>query len=200
MVQALLWTVFFWFLQQHTDTLINWWQIWDTLVANTTYIGGKYKVWGEKEQGECQVVRPGNQRQNQRSTPISSDAQALCHSQLWKTTPGTMPLWKTMHCSWQLGTLHCRWAYYCDPISKAWCTQSVRGISLYLYTQCYLLPGQFTLPVPLELYLGVTEMWQKRSAECVSEAVTQGGPRRSLSATGPASVLSLYLYDDHDNY
>ena len=59
---------------------------------------------------------------------------------------------------------------------------------------------QFALPVPLELYLGVTEMWQKRSAECVSEAVTQGGPRRSLSATGPASVLSLYLYDDHDNY
>ena len=60
--------------------------------------------------------------------------------------------------------------------------------------------GQFTLPVPLELYLGVTEMWQKRSAECVSEAVTQGGLRRSLSATGPASVLLLYLYDDHDNY
>ena len=58
--------------------------------------------------------------------------------------------------------------------------------------------GQFTLPVPLELYLGVTEMWQKRSAECVSEAVTQGGPRRSLSATGPASVLSVsYLYDDY---
>ena len=61
------------------------------LVANTKYIGGKYKVWGEKEQGECQVVRPGNQRQNQRSTPISSDArhyatlnygkqrQKLCH-------------------------------------------------------------------------------------------------------------------------
>ena len=60
-------------------------------MANTTYIGGKYKVWGEKEQGECQVVRPGNQRQNQRSTPISSDArhyatlnygkqrQKLCH-------------------------------------------------------------------------------------------------------------------------
>ena len=58
--------------------------------------------------------------------------------------------------------------------------------------------GQFTLPVPLELYLGVTEMWQKRSAECVSEAVTQGGLRRSLSATGPASVLSVsYLYDDY---
>ena len=41
-------------------------------------------------------------------------------------------------------------------------------------------------------------MWQKRSAECVSEAVTQGGLRRSLSATGPASVLSVsYLYDDY---
>ena len=121
----------------------------DKLMTNTKHIGSKYNLhlWQIQSMGWERTRRvPSCQTWQSKAKPAQHSnfqrRQALCHSQLWKTTmplwkatPGTMPLWKTMHCSWQLGTLHCRWAYYCDPISKAWCTQSVRGISLYLYIQ-----------------------------------------------------------------
>ena len=157
-------------------------------MTNTKHIGGKYEVWGEKEQGECQVVRPGNQKQNQRSTPISSDARHYA----------------TLNYGKQRQKL-CHYGKQCTVVDN-WerCTVDKRTTVIQFRrlgapaVPAIPVSGQFTLPVPLELYLGVTEMWQKRSAECVSEAVTQGGPRRSLSATGPASVLSVsYLYDDY---
>ena len=130
----------------------------DKLVANKTYICGKYNLhrWQIQSMGWERTRRvPSCQTWQSKAKPAQHSnfqrRQAPCHSQLWKTTPGnmplwkatpgTMPLWKTMHCSWQLGTLHCRWAYYCDPISKAWCTQSVRGISLYVHIQHYLYLG-----------------------------------------------------------
>ena len=80
----------------------------DKLVANTKHIGGKYNLhrWQIQSMGWERTRRvPSCQTWQSKAKPAQHSnfqrRQALCHSQLWKTTPGTMPLWKTMHCNWQ---------------------------------------------------------------------------------------------------